>query len=114
MTFLGGLYAPPKKSMGLEGRVHGVLCVLLWFGPRYVQLRFCDFSSQLICTPEAKAWVGEKQAACLRAPQFKKKHIAKRKSYDTENAQKRRCLGGNRILWTSGQVTEVHKILVTT
>ena len=73
--------------MGLEGRVHGVLCVLLWFGPRYVQLRFCDFSSRLICTPEAKAWVGEKQAACLRAPRFKKKHIAKRKSYDTENAQ---------------------------
>ena len=87
--------------MGLEGRVHGVLCVLLWFGPRYVQLRFCDFSSRLICTPEAKAWVGETQAACLRASRIKKKHNAKRKSYDTEIEQKRKCLGGNRILWTS-------------
>ena len=45
---------------------------------------------------------------------IQKKDTAKRKSYDTENAQKRKRLGGNRILWTSGQVTEVHKILVTT
>ena len=49
-----------------------------------------------------------------RAARFLKRNSARKKISAITSVSKRRHSSGNRISWTSGQWTEVHKIMVTT
>ena len=84
----------PEKRRGVEACVHRVL------------------ASRAMCAPEERGAV--RVAPRTYATQFKKKLILKQSFSHVGFQRKRKRSSGNRILWTSGQVTEVHKILVTT
>ena len=84
----------PEKRRGVEACVHRV------------------FASRAMCAPEERGAV--RVAPRTYATQFKKKLILNQSFSHVGFQRKRKRSSGNRILWTSGQVTEVHKILVTT
>ena len=81
--------------------------------PRWVQLGFCEFLLRPLCTPKDGREVAKSRGARTRCKTCEKRS-AKRKIKVTTSGAKRRHSSGNRILWTSGQWTEVHKIRVTT
>ena len=84
----------PEKRRGVEACVHRV------------------FASRVMSAPEERGAV--RVTPRTYATQFKKKLILKQSFSHVGFQRKRKCSSGNRILWTSGQVTEVHKIMVTT
>ena len=81
--------------------------------PRWVQLGFCEFLLRPLCTPKDGREVAKSRGARTRCKTCEKRS-AKRKIKVATSGAKRRHSSGNRILWTSGQWTEVHKILLTT